>query len=246
MIKHILLGLLSVGICVNANAGRAEADMMQKLRVMYPNTQFDQVIESEVKDLFEIKMGRNVAYTNKEGRYFLFGHLYDMASQQDLTASRHRQGNEKTVKMYWPVDSLDNAIKTVRGDGSRKMAVFSDPDCGYCKRLEANLTKISDVTIYTFLYPLDQIHPEAKSKSISIWCAADQSQAWSDFMLGNKPAKLETCKHPINENIMLAQKFGVQGTPTMINEQGVALVGAASSAEIEAWLTQSESEGAAQ
>lgn len=233
ILNVLMASALTVSFCVNA-----KDDMLDKLRVKYPNTQFDQVTPSEIKGLYEIKMGRNVAYTNSEGRFFLFGHLFDMQTQTDLTEQRYKHPKEPEQRLTWPEQYLSQAIKTVRGDGSRKIAVFSDPDCGYCKRLEAELVKVNNVTIYTFLYPLDSIHPEARSKAISIWCAEDQSGTWQDYMLMSKPPRLATCKNPIEQNIVLGGKFGVMGTPMLVDSNNKTLMGAASSEEIERWLAK--------
>lgn len=230
---------LSALICVNANADRTSDALLSKLLVLYPNTQFNSVAKSEIAGLYEVTMGRNVAYTDTNARYFLFGHLFDMSSQVDLTAQRRPSVGSlnKPDQMSWPQAELSQAIKTVRGTGERKIAVFSDPDCGFCRRLEAHLQQVDNVTIYTFMYPMQQLHPEAKSKSISVWCAPDPSTAWQDLMLGGKPPTLATCINPIEQNIVLARRLGVRGTPTMLNEQGEALLGAASAREIEAWLS---------
>jgi len=230
---------LSALICVNANADRTSNELLSKLRTLYPNTNFNTVTRSEIAGLYEVTMGRNVAYTDTSARYFLFGHLFDMSSQVDLTAQRRPSAGSlrNPDQMVWPEAELGQAIKTVRGTGERKIAVFSDPDCGFCRRLEAHLQQVDNITIYTFLYPMGQLHPEAKSKSISVWCAKDQSNAWQDLMLGGKPPALATCVNPIEQNILLARRLGVRGTPTMVNEQGEALVGAASALEIETWLS---------
>lgn len=225
---------LSANVCVNA---KINDDILSKLRVMYPNTNFQSVEFSEIDGLFEVKMGKNIAYTNKDGRYFLFGHLFDMQTQSDLTEQRHKR-DEPIQKMMWPEASLSQAIKTVKGNGSRKIAVFSDPDCPYCKRLEANLAKVENITIYTFMYPLEGLHPEAKSKAISIWCADNPAQAWTDYLLMGKPPKLATCQNPIDQNIVLGTKLGVMGTPMMVDDQNRTLMGAASSEEIERWLAE--------
>jgi thiol:disulfide interchange protein DsbC len=127
-------------------------------------------------------MGKNAAYTDTTGRYFVFGHLFDMKEQRDLTADRV----EKAARIAFGELPLADAIKTVRGKGERVLAVFSDPDCPYCRRLEAELVKLDNVTLYTFPYPLEGLHAEAKDKSIAVWCAANRSQAWAELMKSGK------------------------------------------------------------
>ena len=132
---------------------------------------------------------------------------------------------------------LNDAIKTVRGNGSRKLAIFSDPDCLYCKRLEVELLKLDDVTLYTFLYPLEKLHPDAPKIAKAIWCSADAQQAWREYMIeGKSPVDKTACTDPIDRNIQLGQKFGINGTPTLIFADGRVLPGAAPIEQIEKWL----------
>ena len=130
-------------------------------------------------------MGKNAAYTDATGRYFVFGHLFDMKEQRDLTAERV----EKAARIAFGELPLADAIKTVRGKGERVLAVFSDPDCPYCRRLEAELDKLDNVTLYTFPYPLEGLHPEAKDKSIAVWCAAESRAGLGRLMKSARPRR---------------------------------------------------------
>jgi thiol:disulfide interchange protein DsbC len=134
----------------------------------------------------------------------------------------------------YPKGLLGNAIKTVKGDGSRQLAVFADPNCGYCKKLEQELTKVDNVTIYTFLYPV--LGEDSKTLAIATWCAADRSKAWSDWMLNQKRPALVSCVTPINDNTVLGSRLGVTGTPTLIAADGRILPGAAPADKINEWL----------
>ena len=218
----------------NANAaGRGEAELETLLRGLYPATQFTGVRKTDIDGIFEVDMGKNIGYTNREGRLFIFGHIFDMKSQQDLTAQRLDALN---VVDFTQLPLLD-AIQTVRGNGSRKLALFSDPDCPYCKRLEAELLKLDNVTIYTFLYPLEGLHPDSIKKAKSIWCSGDKQKAWRDFMTGGGQLHEKTdCEHPIDRNLQLGQKLGINGTPTLIARDGRVMPGAASIEQIEKWL----------
>jgi thiol:disulfide interchange protein DsbC len=118
--------------------------------------------------------------------------------------------------------------------------VFSDPDCPYCRKLEQALVKLDNVTIHTFLYPLDELHPEARVKAIAVWCAQDRAAAWKALMVeanvkGVTPQPAD-CAHPIDRNIALARKLGVDGTPVLFDAQGRRLPGAAPLDRIEAFL----------
>ena len=207
-----------------------------KLRTLYPATRIDRVVPSELAGLYEVVMGKNVAYVDGAGRYFLFGHLYDMRSQRDLTAER----KDALAKIDFATLPLKDAIKTVRGTGKRVVAVFSDPDCPFCKSLERELAALTDTTIYTFLFPLDGLHPEARARAVAIWCASDPAGAWRSLMLeGASPAPRD-CANPVERNVALGTSLGVTGTPTLIAGDGRLKAGAASAQDIAAWLDRAE------
>lgn len=230
----VLLGLaISMAASVFAADEPAEA-LAARLKEMYPATHVDRVQRSEIPALFEVVMGKNAAYTDTTGRYFVFGHLFDMKEQRDLTADRV----EKAARIAFGELPLADAIKTVRGKGERVLAVFSDPDCPYCRRLEAELVKLDNVTLYTFPYPLEGLHAEAKDKSIAVWCSANRSQAWAELMKSGKAPASRTCDHPIERNIQLGQRLGIQGTPTLLSADGRTLPGAAPKDRIEQWLME--------
>jgi thiol:disulfide interchange protein DsbC len=173
-----------------------------------------------------------VAFTDESGRYFIFGHLFDMKERVDLTAQR----KVEIKKTEFPSQFLNNAIKSVKGDGSRVVAIFSDPDCPYCQKLEGELARLDNVTIYTFLYPIAQLHPEAKTKAIAIWCSPNQQQAWTQTVLTGSAPKLVACNNPVNDNLVLGSRLGVVGTPTLIALDGRVLPGAAPAEKLDQWL----------
>jgi thiol:disulfide interchange protein DsbC len=173
----------------------------------------------------------------------LFGHLYDMKEQMDLTAQRLDEINKINVSAL----PLSDAIKTVKGDGSRTLYVFSDPDCPFCKQLEKELTRLDNVTIYTFLYPLVGLHPDAKRKAETIWCAKDRAKAWDDFMAtGKLPDDVNKCDNPVERNIRLGGSLGLNGTPTIIFGNGMIVPGALPADEIERRLGNSKAAAAIQ
>jgi thiol:disulfide interchange protein DsbC len=206
------------------------ADVEKRLKEQYPATRITSVRESQVKGVYEVVMGRNVAYADESGRYMIFGHLYDMKEQNDLTAGVLDALNKVDVLALPVVD----AIKTVRGKGERNLYVFSDPDCPFCKRLETELAKLDNVTIYTFLYPLEGLHSDAKRKAETIWCAKDRAKAWDDFMTSGKlPEDGNKCDNPVERNIRLGSSQGINGTPTIIFDSGMIAPGALPAVEIE-------------
>ena len=230
-----LLGLsISMAASVVAAADEPAEALAARLKEMYPATKIERVQRSEIPALFEVLMGRNVAYTDSTGRYFVFGHLFDMKEQRDVTADRV----EKAARIAFGDLPLADAIKTVRGKGERVVAVFSDPDCPYCRRLEAELDTLDNVTLYTFIYPLEGLHPEAKDKAIAVWCASNRSRAWAELMKSSKVPANRACDHPIERNIQLGQRLGIQGTPTLVSADGRTLPGAAPRERIEHWLRE--------
>jgi thiol:disulfide interchange protein DsbC len=210
-------------------------DVEKRLRERYPSTKITEVREGAIKGLYEVVMGRNVAYTDESGRYMIFGHLYDMKEQKDLTAQRLDEINKIDVSTL----PLADAIKTVKGNGSRTLYVFSDPDCPFCRRLEREtMQKLDNVTIYTFLYPLDGLHPDSKRKAETIWCAKDRAKAWGDFMTSGKlPDGRTQCNNPIERNIRLASSLGINGTPTIIMSDGAMVPGFVPAPELEQRLS---------
>ena len=233
----VIVAAAAAAICVTtAHAADGEDIALEKmLRGLYPSTQITGVRKTEMGGLFEVDMGKNIGYTNSEGRLFIFGHIFDMKTQQDLTAQRL---DELNVVSFAELP-LKDAIKTVRGDGSRILAVFSDPDCPYCKKLEQELLGLDNVTIYTFLFPLDGLHPDASNKAKFIWCSTDTSAAWRDYMLHAKaPATNKSCDNPIERNVQLGQKLNFNGTPTLVAADGRVMPGAAPLEQIEKWLAE--------
>lgn len=235
MIKRALSLALAAALAVPAFAqDEAPASMVLKFKTLYPKTTFKDIRRSPVSGLYEVVMGENIAYTDESGRYFIFGHLFDMQQQVDLTAQRKLDSK----KTEFPTQHLDQAIKTIKGDGSRSVAIFSDPDCPFCKQLEGELARLDNVTIYTFLYPLESLHPQAKTKAISVWCSPNKAKAWRELMLAGKRPKLAACNNPVNDNLVLGSKLGVVGTPTLIAADGRVLPGFAPAEKIDQWLNE--------
>ncbi|WP_141056637.1 DsbC family protein [Tepidiphilus succinatimandens] len=223
----VSIAAFAAATTVFADAG----DVEKRLKEQYPATKITAVRETPVQGVYEVAMGRNVAYTDASGRYMIFGHLYDMKEQKDLTAQRLDEINKIDVSAL----PLSDAIKTVKGDGSRKLYVFSDPDCPFCQRLEREtMPKLDNVTIYTFLYPLEELHPDAKRKAETIWCAKDRAKAWDDFMKSGKlPDQVTQCDNPVERNIRLGGSLGINGTPTIIMGDGAMVPGFVPASELE-------------
>jgi thiol:disulfide interchange protein DsbC len=213
-------------------ADPALVELAGRLARLYPATRFDGLTPSPVAGFYEVVLGNSPAYVDASGRYFLFGHLFDMAEQRDLTAERLQE----LQRVDFARLALSDAITEVRGDGRRVLAVFSDPDCPYCRQLEAQLSGLTDVTIHLFLMPLEELHPLARRKAISVWCASDRLQAWRAVMRKNLDPVRADCPNPLDRILTLAQSLGLQATPTLIASDGRMAAGAMSAEQLETWL----------
>lgn len=184
--------------------------------------------------LFEAVSEGEIFYVGAEGDMAFFGNIIDLKTERNITAER---GKEVAAAGFAKLP-LDAAIKTVRGNGSRKVAVFTDPDCPYCKQLEKELIDVNNVTVYTYLFPLDQLHPDARNKSKAIWCSPDKSKAWLDFMLKNTALKdaPANCEVPFAKIEELGRKYKVRGTPLVLFASGEKVPGSVKKETIEKML----------
>ena len=164
-------------------------------------------------------MQGNLIYTDKSFTYAIVnGAMMDVANEKNLTEERTKE----ITTINFDELPLKNAIEIKKGSGAYKFAVFSDPDCPYCKSLENGLAKsdATDYTAYIFLLPLKNLHPESAAKSESIWCAKDKAEAWSNFMVKNTAPDKVSCENPLTANEKLAENLGVGGTPTIYLNNG--------------------------
>jgi len=224
--------------CAAQSHSGASASIIEKLKTLYPATRFSEVNTTPWPGVFEVALGNQLAYVDASGQYFLFGHLYDMKAQRDLTAER----KDLLARIDFAALPLADALKEVRGSGARSFAIFSDPDCPHCRKLEADLKALTDVTIYTFLMPLASLHPDARAKAIAVWCAGDRIAAWRTLMGGNQAPRAQDCSHPVDRNVALGERLGISGTPTLVAADGRVLAGAVGLPQIEAWLDRGNAE----
>ena len=213
-----------------------EASLKKAVEAAYPKFKVEKVTKTPYAGLYEVFMGGQIIYTDEKLTFLIAeGRLVDPKTKKDITGERL----DELTKIDFSSLPLDQAIKVVKGDGSRKMVVFSDVDCPYCKRLERNeLAKITDVTVYTFLYPIEQLHPDAANKSKLIWCANNRVKAWEDWILRDQlPSAAGTCEVPLEKVGQLARRIGVTSTPTLIFSDGKRMLGAQPYKEIERMLS---------
>lgn len=210
-----------------------EAAVRSALQQNFPGDAIKSIAKTPIPGVVEAVVDGRIFYLTDDGRYLLGGPLIDIKTNQNLTQAHLDRINAI------PFDSLllKRAIKIVKGDGSRRLAIFEDPDCPYCKKLEQEMRGIDNLTTYVFLYPIEQLHPGASSKSKAIWCAKDRAKAWDGAMrAGTVPAGPANCANPVDKNIAYGREHGINGTPTMILANGHRLVGAVSRDELEQQL----------
>jgi thiol:disulfide interchange protein DsbC len=172
-------------------------------------------------------------YTDAKAQYVFTGDVIELKSRTNLTQARLNQ----LQAIKWSELPLANAIKVVKGNGARKLVVFSDVDCPYCRKFEAELSKVDNITVYTFLYPIEGLHPKAIQMSKQIWCAPDRNKAWDAYITrGTVPANDGKCANPVDETIALGQKLKVSGTPTLFFVNGQRVPGMVPAAQLEKLL----------
>jgi thiol:disulfide interchange protein DsbC len=226
-----------------APASAAEIAAVRKaVEQKFPGAPIKGIIRSPYFGLFEVQFDDQIIYTDAKVAYVVVGSIYDASTKQNLTEDRLRKLN----RVAWDSLPLDLAIKRVKGNGSRKLVVFSDADCPFCARLEKELKNVDDVTIYTFLYPIDQLHPDAARKSKMIWCAPDRLKAWDDFYgSGKLPDNKGDCETPLPTLQTLGQKLKVNATPTLVFADGSIVPGALPKDRIELEFLKAAAEAGA-
>ena len=195
-------------------------------------TPVDAVSKLPVGGLYEVRVGTDIFYTDASGNYIIVGNIIDLRTRENLTKKRvEALVDAATPKVKFADLPLDSAVKIVKGNGKRQLAIFEDPNCVFCKRLEKSLQEISDVTIYVFLYPI--LGPDSLTKSKQVWCAADRGRAWSDWMeRGTALTGDGACATPLDKNLALGKKLRVDGTPTLFFSDGRRVPGAVPADEL--------------
>lgn len=230
MLRMFVIALM---LLVSTFALADEASVKKALQEKFPKASIESVQRSGIAGLYEIYMERQVLYSDENAAHIFAGKIIETKTDKNITQERLRQLSAI------PFDSLplDLAIKTVKGNGSRKLAIFSDPLCPYCQQMERDLALVTDVTIYTFLYPIESLHPGASEVAKAIWCSPDRSKTWEEWMLrGQKPATVETCDTPVVALQELGRKYRIDATPTLVFADGNVAPGALQLRQLETAL----------
>lgn len=225
---------LAAGVAL-AQAG-AESTIRKNLTQRLPNIgAIDEVTRTPLPGLYEVRIGTDLYYSDAEGNYLIQGQILDTRAKRNLTEERM----EKLLAIDFKDLPLKDAITIVHGNGKRKMAVFEDPNCGYCKRFEREVPKLENVTMYVFLYPI--LGPDSTEKSRNIWCAADRAKAWTNWMQRDvAPAKAECDTAALARNLEFGRKNKITGTPTLLFTDGARVPGALPIAQVEKLLAQAK------
>lgn len=213
-----------------SSAQAGENEIRQSLQSKLPNVgKLEHIVKTPYAGLYEVIVNDRLLYTDEQGQYLFDGSVIDVKSRRNITEERSRL----LFAIEFDKLPLDLAVKKVKGNGKRKMAQFTDPNCGYCKRLERELSKVDNVTIYSFLYPIFQGSGEIVR---NVHCAKDPVKAWDDLMLNGIAPASASCKTPIDKVLALGKKLRVTGTPNLIFGDGTQVPGYLPAEELEKHL----------
>ena len=222
-----LISLLSfcLGVAQAQSDQQIRSDLQKKVGT---GTKIKSVSPSPIPGIYEVLVGNEIFYTDVNSKYLIQGEIIEIATGKKITEQKQADLN----RIKWSELIPANALKTVRGNGSRQLAVFSDPNCGYCKRLDKSLQQLDNVTVYTFLIPI--LSADSAQKSKQIWCSADPQKAYVDWMInGITPTGKGDCSTPLDKNMAFAKTYGITGTPTIFFTDGSRFPGAVQITDIE-------------
>ncbi len=238
LIRLTIRTLLAATLLTQAlGAAAQEAAIRKNLAERLPNLpRIDEINKTPMPGLYEVRVNQSdILYTDAEGNYLLQGELIDTRTRNNLTEERVSKLSAVDFKSL----PVKDAFTIVRGNGKRRIAIFEDPNCGYCKRFEKDLAKIDNVTVHVFLYPV--LGPDSQTKSQAIWCAKDKAKAFEDWMLHNIAPTPASCdSSAIQRNLALGKQHRITGTPTSFLPDGTRLPGAVPLEKIEQALANSK------
>ena len=237
-LRRVLVPLAASLIAATAHTAPAKADatatLKQNIESRFPGAHVLDVQPSLIPGLYELFMGDQIVYSDANGDYLIVGSMIETQTHQNMTEARLNEHG----KIDFGVLPLQQAIKVVKGNGSRKFAVFSDPDCPYCQLLEKNLLSVNDFTMYVFLFPIAALHPQAPVKAHAIWCAPDRAAAWNKWMHEKTLPPTKSCSgDPIDALQKVGDTLHINSTPTLFFTNGSRIAGAIPATELEKALS---------
>ena len=239
MSKHLVSVLATAVLALSAQFAVADETAIRKsIAERLPDfPKIDEVSKTPIPGIYELRIGTEVLYTDEQGNHLIEGSLIDTKTRANLTEARV----SKLTAIDFSKLPLKDAIVWKQGTGARKLVVFADPNCGYCKKFERDLQQVKDVTVYTFLYPI--LGGDSSDKSRNVWCAKDATKVWRDWMIEGTPipASAGPCDASVlQRNVALGRKYRITGTPGLVFEDGTHKPGAVPAAVVELLLAASK------
>ncbi|MDQ6627948.1 MAG: DsbC family protein [Pseudomonadota bacterium] len=237
-LRHLAAFVLAA--CLLPTAFADDAAIRKNLAERLPDfPKIDEISKTALPGIYEIRIGSDILYTDEQGSYLIEGQLIETKTRVNLTEARVA----KLTAIDFKTLPLKDAIVWKQGTGERKLVVFADPNCGYCKKFERDLQAVKDVTVYTFLYPI--LGGDSADKSKAIWCAKDNTKAWRDWMIkGTQVSGSPECDvAALQRNVALGHKYKINGTPGLVFEDGKHQAGALGPEQIEKQLLASRAKG---
>ena len=239
MSKHLVSVLATAVLALSAQFAVADETAIRKsIAERLPDfPKIDEVSKTPIPGIYELRIGTEVLYTDEQGNHLIEGSLIDTKTRANLTEARV----SKLTAIDFSKLPLKDAIVWKQGTGARKLVVFADPNCGYCKKFERDLHQVKDVTVYTFLYPI--LGGDSSDKSRNVWCAKDATKVWRDWMIEGTPipASAGPCDASVlQRNVALGRKYRITGTPGLVFEDGTHKPGAVPAAVVEQLLAASK------
>ena len=239
-----LLTITLAAVCLVATAAHADENKLRAaIEAKFPKAQVESINRLPELGLYELVIDGSIYYSDAAFEHLFDGNIIETKSMRNVTAERKRAIEQKELlKLTLPFDELplNNAFKKVYGDGSRRMAYFADPNCGFCKRFDREtLPKLNNTTVYVFMYPIiaKQSVPTAKA----IWCSDDRGKAWDDYVIRSvAPQAKPTCDNPVDDVLAFGYKQRIRGTPTLYFSDGSRVSGALTLEQLEARLLKAE------
>jgi thiol:disulfide interchange protein DsbC len=232
--------LVAVAMALAPLAQADEAAIRKNISERLPDfPKIDEITKAALPGLYEIRVGTDILYTDENGNYLIEGQLIETKTRANLTEQRVA----KLTAIDFKSLPLKDAMVWKQGTGERKLVVFADPNCGYCKKFERDLQAVKDVTVYTFLYPI--LGPDSSEKSKQIWCSKDNIKTWRDWMLkGTAIAESAACDtSALARNVAFGRKHRINGTPGLVFEDGKHQPGAIGAEAVERQLAASRAKG---